>query len=269
MSQITPAPLNSPPDFVPADGLDETTARPRAGWLWLLLLIPLIYGLFTLGAWSNSRSPQPPSTGPYSNVSTTASGKSGANDATVPAASASKLIVHVVGAVQRPGVYELPANARVRDAIQKAGGPIQNADVNALNLAAWAEDGSRIEVPLKVTEPVNAPTQPLITLEPQPAPERIKPKTAPAKSFVQGKAQSAPTAAKPAKKSAKTPPRAININRASLDDLTLLPGVGPAIAQRIIDYRTENGPFGSIDELDEVKGIGEKKLEQMRPWVTL
>src|SRR5687767_3274438 len=97
MTQITPAPLNSAPDFVPADGLDEAAAQPRERRLLLLVVIPLLYGIFTLGAWSENRAPQPPPSGPYGTVT-----NANLPDANVPTAPVSKLMVHVVGAVQRP-----------------------------------------------------------------------------------------------------------------------------------------------------------------------
>jgi competence protein ComEA len=236
---------------VPADGPDEIKAPRNRAWL-LLLWIPLFYGVFTLGAWSLSRSPQPPPTGPYQNVN---------------AAPPGKLLVHVAGAVRHPGLYQLPFDARINDAVKRAG-PLPDADVNALNLAAWAEDGSRIEVPRKIKnvaahEPLIH--EPLIEVAPQPEEKKsinLKPTDAGTET----------KAAKPAatpKKPSKAPTRIININRASLDDFMLLPGVGPALAQRILDYRKENGAFSSVDDLDEVKGIGPKKLEKLRAWATV
>ncbi len=250
MSQITPVPPkpvppDASPDFVPADGPDEAATAPRHGQLWLLVVIPVVYGIFTLGAWSSSHAPQPPPTGPYEN--------------TAPA-RASKILVHVAGAVRHPGVYELPGEARVNDAVKRAA-PLPNADINALNLAAWAEDGSRIEVPFQVKGEAS-PHEPLITLAPRPDEPRKKPK--PTAKLTPAKA---PTKAQ--MKALATPPRKININRATLDDLILLPGVGPALAQRILDYRKENGTFSAVDELDEVRGIGPKNLEQIRPWATV
>src|SRR5690348_3745677 len=97
MTQIAPAPLDNS-DFVPADGPDNFYDQPRANWLGLLVLIPLIYGVFSLGAWSQNHAPQPPPTGPY---------------ATNSAPPTAKLLVHVAGAVRHPGVYQLPFDARV------------------------------------------------------------------------------------------------------------------------------------------------------------
>lgn len=242
MKQIAPITDHSPPDFVPADGPDAVAAPSGSGQLRLLILIPIIYGLFTLGAWSDSRSPQPPPTGPYENRKT---------------APAGKLLVHVAGAVRHPGLYQLPFDARINDAVQRAQ-PLPSADVNALNLAAWAEDGSRIEVPSRSKN--TEAHEPLIQVAP--LPQEKKPVGEKARIAVPK-----PTATP--KKPAKTPPHPININRASLDDLMLLPGCGPVMAQRIFDYRKENGAFHSLDELDEVKGIGPKKLEKLRAWAML
>jgi len=248
MSQITPVPPESPPDFVPADGPDEAAPETRAGQLWLLIVIPIIYGIFTLGAWSSSHAPQPPPTGPYENTS---SGR------------LSKILVHVAGAVRHPGVYEMPGEARVNDAVKRAV-PLPDADVNALNLAAWAEDGSRIEVPLKVKEArASEPREPLITRARRPDEPRETPK---AMERPTAKPTPAKARAKTLAKTVATPPHKININRATLDDLILLPNVGPELAERILDYRKANGTFSSVDELDEVRGIGPKTLEKIRPW---
>ena len=262
MSHITPVSPGSsgpePSDFVPADGPDDGTSealtQPRDRQLWLLILIPVIYGIFTLGAWSANHAPQPPPTGPYEN--------------TAPV-RVSKILVHVAGAVQRPGVYELPGGARVNDAVKRAL-PLQGADVNALNLAAWAEDGSRIEVPFQKKDN-ETPREPLITLAPLPGESRKSPQSTAqpaAKSLAKPTAKPMSSQA-PAKTSPSAALRKININRASLDDLTLLPGVGPSLAERIIDYRKANGAFISVDALDNVKGVGPKKLEMIRPWATV
>jgi competence protein ComEA len=247
MTEITPLsstqrPPESQPDRTFGDTLDtqqESKARftPLHGVLFLLG----VWAIFSLGAWSQNRAPHPPPTGYYQSASTQTPGR---------------IIVHVAGAVKKAGVYQLPPEARVSDAVKRAV-PLPDADINALNLAAWAEDGSRIEVPFR--ERNDAPRdEPLITKSTPPI-EKIAAQPTP---------QIAPTA-KPTSQRKSTPARKININKASLDELTELPGIGPATAQRIVDYRRENGVFSSVDELDEVKGIGPKKLDNLRPYATV
>lgn len=158
-----------------------------------------------------------------------------------PAEQAS-VVVHVTGAVNKPGVYRLGQGSRVCDALEQAGGPALDANADALNLAAVLIDGERIDVPAKAAfaGPSSLPTKEGITGEKviaaQPVPE------------ASGR---------------------ININTASARLLDTLPGIGPSIADRIIAYRQKNGFFRSIDELAEVPGIGQKKLEAIRDRVTV
>ncbi|MGD0274104.1 MAG: helix-hairpin-helix domain-containing protein [Gaiellaceae bacterium] len=137
------------------------------------------------------------------------------------------LYVDVSGAVHRPGLYKLPDGARVNDALVKAGGATGAADLTLVNRAATLTDGEQVLVPVKVS----------------------------------GTAVSAAS-------SAGAPANApVHLNSATLEQLDALPGVGPATAQRIIDYRTANGSFKSVDELDAVSGIGPAKLAELRDLV--
>jgi competence protein ComEA len=141
-----------------------------------------------------------------------------------------RLVIDVAGAVRKPGVYRMAPGARVQDALERAGGAIAKADLSQINRAAKLEDGRQILVPRRAS------------------------RSGPA---------SAPAAA------ASTPSEPVNLNSATLEQLDTLDGVGPATAQKIIDFRTAHGGFGSVDELDQIPGIGEKKLaalrEQVRP----
>ena len=139
------------------------------------------------------------------------------------------VLVDVAGWVRRPGVYEFTEGARVIDAIDAAGGARSGAVLEALNLAAPLTDGTQILVPREGQEGV------------APAP-------------VTGGAVAGGL---------------INVNSAIATELEELPGIGEVIAQRIIDYRTENGPFATVDELVDVSGIGDAILESIRELVTV
>ena len=160
---------------------------------------------------------------------------------TEPTPSA-EVVVHVSGAVKRAGVYRLAPDSRVADAIEQAGGATEHADLDALNLAEPLQDGQKIHVPRKGE--VSPPTVASV------APSRT-PRSAP---------QAAATA---------TTQFPINLNTATADQLEAIPGIGPVLAQRIIEYRQTRGRFQSVDELLEVRGIGAKRLENMRPYVTV
>jgi len=157
-----------------------------------------------------------------------------------PATSPPTLKVHVKGAVQRPSVYTLPFGSRIIDAVQKAQ-PRPDADLNALNLADFLEDGQEVIVPSK-----NRFANASVLALPTPATSL---------SSSQGK------------RSAKMQPKIVHLNSATEADLVQLPGIGPALAKRIIEHRRQIGGFKSVEQLLEVRGIGEKKLEQIRPYV--
>jgi competence protein ComEA len=142
--------------------------------------------------------------------------------------------VHVAGAVRDPGVYRLRAGARVDDAVGRAGGATSRADLSQGNLAAKVEDGRQVLVPRRVPAAVAAaPT---------------------------GSASAAPG-------TAGTPGVPLSLNTATPEQLDELPGVGPATAQKILQYREENGGFGSVEELGEVPGIGDVRLAALRDLV--
>lgn len=143
------------------------------------------------------------------------------------------VLVHVAGAVVRPGVYELTSGDRVTDAVDRAGGPTPDADLDGLNLASSVADGQRIYVP---------------------AIGEVDPATVPA-----GTSASADG-------SAGGP---VDLNTATASELDTLPGIGPATAASIVDDRARNGPFATVDDLDRVPGIGPAKLEALRDLVTV
>jgi competence protein ComEA len=152
-----------------------------------------------------------------------------------PTATVAVVLVDVRGAVARPGVYSLPGGSRVQDALTLAGGLLSNADNRNLNLARKLNDGEQIYIP----------TQGEATLQSVPPPARtVRPAT--------------PT---------KTSSGVININSATVEELDRLPGIGPAIAQRIVDYRNQNGPFKKIEDLKQVRGIGDSLFAQIKDLV--
>ena len=142
--------------------------------------------------------------------------------------SRSKVVVHVVGAVRRPGLYAVREGARLADAVRRAGGTTAKADLEAINLAAPAEDGLQVVVPRRPP--------------PVPAGEPAAPGDAPA-----------------------TGP--VHLNTASLEQLDALPGVGPVTAQKILDWRQTHGAFTSVEDLDAIPGIGPARLGQLRDLV--
>jgi len=156
---------------------------------------------------------------------------------------APRLKVHVIGAVTKPGLYELDANSRVADALEKAGGATPSADLFQVNLAAKMADGQQLVVPEKGAAAAAGSSG---------AP------SGGSSSAAGGSAAGASGASQP-----------INLNAATLDQLTSLDGIGPKTAQKIIDYREAHGGFTTIEELLEVPGIGPAKFEQIKGQVVI
>jgi competence protein ComEA len=141
-------------------------------------------------------------------------------------------LVHVVGAVRRPGVYEVRAGARARDAIELAGGPTGRADLQGVNLAAKVSDAQQVVVPRRAA---------------------------------QGGVTAGPAAAAGSPATASAPAGApLNLNTATAEQLDTLDGVGPATAQKILEFRASSGGFRSVDDLARVPGIGPKRLAALR-----
>lgn len=174
----------------------------------------------------------------------------GASGTAAPATSAGgQVVVDVVGQVKRPGVVRLPVGSRVADAVTAAGGLAATADVQSLNLARVLQDGEQVRVPRPGETPAAT--------------------AAPDGSSAAGSlAPSVGAATSPAASGGATPGM-VNLNTATLAELDTLDGIGPALAQRIVDYRTAHGRFTSVDQLDDVSGIGEKLLARIRPQVTV
>lgn len=140
------------------------------------------------------------------------------------ASGGSDLVIDVAGAVRRPGVYRLPAGARVVDAVERAGGPAGGAMLEAINRAARLVDGQQVVVPERISGAAGA------------------------------------TALSGA--SAETGP--ISLGSATVEQLETIDGIGPVTAQKIVEYRDQHGGLASVDQLDEVSGIGPATMESLR-----
>ena len=159
-------------------------------------------------------------------------------------ASGARLVVDVKGAVRRPGVYRLAAGARAYDAVRRAGGLTPRADRVGVNLAARVVDGGEVVVPRRGAPGVSG----IGTTGGAPG----------------GGAGTASGAGGTGDDASGDGPLALDLNTATAQELEQLDGVGPAIAAEIVAYRDQHGGFASVDELDEVSGIGEAKLAAIR-----
>lgn len=165
------------------------------------------------------------------------------------------LRVHVTGAVAAPGVYALPRGSIWQDAINAAGGTASLADLNQINLAQLVVDGDQVNVPELIPSATPAPPTP--TANPStPSPTSSTPS--------EGAASRSGSSA-----STTSGGSQININTATSAELESLPRIGPAIAQRIIDYRTAHGPFAQIADIQDVKGIGPATFNQIKDLITV
>jgi competence protein ComEA len=144
----------------------------------------------------------------------------------LPTATQSPLTVDVGGAVAHPGIYQLPVNSRINDAILAAGGSVPEANLDSINRAALIKDGTKIYIPVQGEQ---------ITLD----------SSSSNSSFV-----------------------LININTATQKELEALPGIGPGKAGDIIEYRQNHGDFDTIDEIQNVSGIGESLFQQIKDQIT-
>jgi competence protein ComEA len=164
-----------------------------------------------------------------------------------PAPTKEPIAVHVIGAVPRPGLYEFAEGARIQDAIDAAGGLLTSADVNTINLAALLEDGQQLTIPYK---PGEAPV----------AGDASDPSDDDSLTLPGSEETPIP--------SGSNESELVNINTASVEELDKLPGIGPTIAQRIVDYRTENGPFSVIEDILNVSGVGPSTFDNIKDFIT-
>ena len=153
------------------------------------------------------------------------------------------IFVHIAGCVQKEGMLELSSNSRIADAIEKAGGLTQEADLSDINLAYLLEDGMKIYIPNQNERQENNE-----------------------KTENTAKTESTPSMQI---QDTNTKQNVININTATQEELDTLPGIGPATAAKIIAYRKEKGKFNNKEEIKEVSGIGEAKYEKMKEYISI
>lgn len=236
------------PDRLPGR-LRDLVAGPRLDGRHVVVVMAAVAVLLAVALWwwFSSRPSQVGTTVGPSVVAPTAAG-SPAGNATVgpapggsadqagsagPTKAASEVVVDVTGRVRRPGIVVLPAGSRVVDALKEAGGARPVADLTSLNLARVLTDGEQLLVGI---DPVSAP--------------------------VSG-------AASPGSAATVGPSAPVDLNTATMAELDTLPGVGPVTAQAILDYRTENGGFSSVEDLLDVSGIGDVTFADLRDLVTV
>src|SRR5215470_6991526 len=157
--------------------------------------------------------------------------------------------VYVVGAVDAPDTYPLPSGSRVQDAIKAAGGAKPDADLNGINLAQLLHDGDKVSVPSLASANTQSSSNGSTT----------NAQSVTTSNTTNGSADTTTTPG--ASKSSKGT-TIVHINTATLEELQALPGVGPSLAQKIIDYRTAHGAFKSIDDVSNVSGIGPSKVKE-------
>jgi competence protein ComEA len=180
----------------------------RSGWAYVLAAIALALAAWRVGSGGGGGQPDRPPEAPAA--------------ARVERAAGRGAVVHVAGAVRWPGVYTVPAGARVQAAVRRAGGPSEDADLTLLNLAAPLQDGQQVVVPA-----------------------RIAPGAA-------GAGPAVPAGGP------------VSLSSATAEQLEALDGIGPALAARIVEWRTAHGGFASVDQLAEVPGIGPGRLAALR-----
>lgn len=193
--------------------------------------------------------PVPAPTGAANGWSTQASTREDGRARRTPAPQA---MVYVAGEVARPGVYPVRADARAKDALAMAGGTRPDADLVAVNLAAHVRDGDEIVVPARGAALSAGPRA-----------------RAPGYHGAGRRARGPHRGQRHLRSRRDEPPPAgqVDINAADAGTLATVPGIGPGLAERIVAFRTANGPFASVDELLDVSGITDRRLDAMLPYV--
>ena len=154
------------------------------------------------------------------------------------------VIIHITGSVKNPGIVKLIEGSRIEDAIESAGGLTENADITKVNLAYVVEDGTKIKIPSASEEDIGD--------------EDIIDSKSGDNIIIEENAV-------PSNNSTQT----ININKATEKEFETLPGIGPSLASKIIEYRNQNGKFESIEDIKNVNGIGDNKYEKIKDLITV
>jgi competence protein ComEA len=162
--------------------------------------------------------------------------------------------IHVAGAVVHPGVYTVSSSARVVDAVRAAGGATSQADLERINLAQTIVDTEQVFVPSRSSRTTKV---------------TVAPRLRPSRTTIPVVASTGPGSVPSATSSVATTAPRINLNSATATELDTLPGVGPSTAQAIISYRNRKGPFGKVEDLLNVPGIGPAKVAAIRDQVTV
>jgi competence protein ComEA len=204
-------------------------SRPQLGAYALVVVVVVALGVRYMQAQGRAAAPEPAAA-----ASRPGDGQgTGASTVRIERERGTSQLVHVAGAVRSPGVYRLPAGARVQEAVRRAGGARPGADVNAINLAAKVADGQQVVVPSRAPRPA-------------------------------GGAGGAPSGPAGAAAPGAAPGAPVSLNSATAEQLDTLDGVGPATAAKIIEWRTQHGGFRSVDDLAQVPGIGPKRMAALR-----
>ncbi len=263
-----PSEASPHPPLDPHAVLSGLRPRPSAGWRERLeaaglgslasparLAAAVAGALLVVGAgWWLLRPSAPPieATLPRAEASAGAAGAAPTAGSSLVGSSTSTslaaLVVQASGAVNRPGVFHLAGSSRVDDLVRAAGGLAPDADADRVNLAAPLADGQRIWIPRR------GEAQPPVVVAGVGGPSAAGSGTG------VGSGGSSGTSA---------PPAVVDLNTATAEQFETLPGVGPATAAAILGYRDQHGRFSSVDDLLEVRGIGDAKLEAIRPSVTV
>ncbi len=159
-----------------------------------------------------------------------------------------KIIIHVTGAVKTPGIVKLDDGSRIEDAIEAAGGLTEDADISNVNLAYVLDDGTKIKIPSLSDEDINNEEDIITDESGEGIIEEID-----------------STSSSNSQNSTSN----ININKATEAELDTLPGIGPSLASKIIEYREQNGKFSSIEDIKNVSGIGDSKFEEIKDLISV
>jgi len=154
------------------------------------------------------------------------------------------VIIHITGSVKNPGIVKLKEGSRIEDAIEAAGGLTENADITKVNLAYIVEDGTKIKIPSASEEDIGDD-------------DIIDSKSGDNIIIEENTVSS------------NNSTQTININKATEKEFETLPGIGPSLASKIIEYRNQNGKFGSIEDIKNVNGIGDSKYEKIKDLITV